>query len=83
MDTDHLFVLIINGLNHRKVPDANLGILETFLRRLPYAKIFYVEKEFESWDPKILGPCNYLQSFYVADIIDKRGITNHYALVMY
>ena len=26
-------------------------------------KYFFVEKDFESWDPKIHGPCNYFQSF--------------------
>ena len=29
------------------------------------------------------GPCNYLQSFYVAALIDKYGTTKHYPLEMY
>ena len=33
-------------------------------------KSFFVEKDFESWDPKIHGPRNYLQSFYVAALIE-------------
>ena len=34
-------------------------------------KSFFVEKDLESWGPKIHGTCNYLQSFYVAAPIDK------------
>ena len=44
--------------------------------RLPYANCF-VEKYFESWDPKIHDPRNYLQSFYVATLIDKLATTNN------
>ena len=43
----------------------------------------FIEKDFESWDPKIHGPRNYLQSFYVAALIDKCGTTNNYSLAMY
>ena len=45
--------------------------------------IFYAEKYFESWDPKIHGPCNYLQSFYVAALIQEYGNENHYPLAMF
>ena len=34
-------------------------------------KYFFVDKYFESWDPKIHGLRNYLQSFYVAALIDE------------
>ena len=43
-------------------------------------QICFVEKYFDSLDPKIHGPCNYLQSFYVAALIDEYGITKHYPL---
>ena len=46
-------------------------------------KIFFVEKYFESWDPKIHGPRNYLQSFYVAALIEECGTKNHYPLAMF
>ena len=46
-------------------------------------KSFYVEKYFESWDPKIHGPRDYLQSFYVAALIDECGTNNHYPLAMF
>ena len=41
------------------------------------------EKYSESWDPKIHGPHNYLQIFYVAAIIDKRRTTKHDPLEIY
>ena len=46
-------------------------------------KYFFVEKDFESWDTKIHIPRNYLQSFYVAALIDKYGTNNHYPLEMF
>ena len=44
---------------------------------------FFVEKDFESWDPKIHGPCNYLQNVYVNDLIDECGTNKHYTLAMF
>ena len=43
----------------------------------------FVEKDFESWDPKIHSPRYYLQGFYVAALIDKRGTNKHYPLAMF
>ena len=43
----------------------------------------FVEKYFESWEPKIHGPRSYIQGFYVATLIDKYGTTQHYQLEMY
>ena len=34
---------------------------------------FFVEENFDTWDPKIHGPRNYLQSFYLAELIQKCG----------
>ena len=42
----------------------------------------FVEKYFNSWDPKIHGPCNYLQIFYVSALIDKCGPTNLLAIFL-
>ena len=39
-----------------------------------------VEKDFDIWDPKIHGPRNYLQSFYVAALIEECGTEKHYPL---
>ena len=46
-------------------------------------KPFSVEKGFDSWDPKIHGSSNYIQSFYVANIIDEYDTTKHYPLAMF
>ena len=46
-------------------------------------QLFWSEKDLDSWDPKIHGPCNYLRSFYVAALIDECGNTNHYPIIMF
>ena len=46
-------------------------------------KYVFVEKYFENWDPKIHGPRNYLQSFYVATLIAKWGTEKHDPLAMF
>ena len=48
-----------------------------------HQKNVFVEKDLNSWDPKILGPCNYLQSFNVAALIKECGTENHYPLLMF
>ena len=48
-----------------------------------HQNVFVVEKYFETWDPKIHGPRNYLQSFYVAALIDEFGTNKHYPLAMF
>ena len=34
---------------------------------------FFGEEKFDNWHPKTHGPCNYLQSFYLAALIQKCG----------
>ena len=46
-------------------------------------KYLFVEIYFESWDPKVHGTCIYLQSFYVAALIDECETNKHYPLVMF
>ena len=46
-------------------------------------KYFFIEKYFDSWDPNIHGPFNYLQNLYVAALIEERGNEKHYALAMF
>ena len=50
---------------------------------MPTVRQFVFEKDFESWYSKIHGPRNYLQSFYVASIIDKFRTNKHYPLAMF
>ena len=42
-----------------------------------------VEKYLDSWYPKIHGPRNYLQSFYVAALIEECGTKKHYPISMF
>ena len=44
---------------------------------------FFDEKDSESWDPKIHGPHNYLQSFYVTALIDECETNKNYPLAMF
>ena len=45
--------------------------------------MFFVEKYFNGWDPKIHAPRKYLQSFYVYAFIDKYGTTKNHSLEMF
>ena len=44
---------------------------------------FFVEENFDIWDPKIHGPRNYLQSFYLAALIQKCGVKNSLFICRY
>ena len=44
---------------------------------------FFVEKYFDSSDPEIHSPRNYLQIFYVAAIIDKCETMENYPLALF
>ena len=76
-------MLSINWLNHHKVMDVNVNIVKIFYNAYCMPQSFFVEKYFNNWDPKIHAPCNYLQIFYVAALIDKCGTTKHYPLAMF
>ena len=45
--------------------------------------LFFVEKDFEIWDPRIHGPCKYLQSFYFAALIEECCTEKYYPLAMF
>ena len=76
-------MLPLNWLNHREVTDVNVEILENFYYTFHTPKYVFVEKYFKSLDHKIHGPRNYLQSFYVDDLIDKCGTKKNYPLAKY
>ena len=76
-------MLTINWLNHCEVPDVNVEIVKNLYNAYCTPKYCFVQKDFNGWDPKIHGPRNYLQSFYVATIIDKYGTTKHYPLAIF
>ena len=57
-----------NWLEYLQYEEVDMDIMEN-LYNANCTSIFFVEKYFESWDPKIHGPSNYLHSFYVAALI--------------
>ena len=79
LDTEHLFMLTINWVEHQELPDVNVEIEKIFYNAYCTEKKM-VEKYFDSWDPKIHGPRKYLQSFYVAALIDECSTNKHYPL---
>ena len=76
-------MLPINWLNHYKVPDVNVEIMQNFYDAYSTPKSFFADKRFDSWNPKIHGPRNYLQSFYVAALINKYWTKKHYPHAMF
>ena len=74
MDTEHLFMLHLNWLEYQEVPDVNMEIARNLYNAYCTPKHVFVERYFDRWDPKIHGPYNYLQSFYVDALIDEYGI---------
>ena len=69
MNIDPCFVL--TGSRNRQGLDVNVEIVQNFYNAYSTPKSFFVEKYFDSWDPKIHGPRNYLQGFYVAAHINR------------
>ena len=70
LDTEILLFLPNNWLEYQGYEDVNVEIIQNFYNAYYTQKYFFVEKYFESWDPKINGPRNYLQGFYVAALIE-------------
>ena len=83
LDTENLFMLPINWLNHSEVTDVNVEIVQNFYNAYCTPKYVFSEEDFDCWDPKIHSPRNYLHSFYVAALIDKYGTTKYYPLAMF
>ena len=83
LDTEHLFMFPINGLEYQEFPDVNVKITQNFYNAYRAEKYFFVEKDFKIWDPEIHGPHNYLQSFYVAALIEECGTKKNYPLAMF
>ena len=83
LDTQHLFMINKTWLEYLQYKEVEVDITENLYNANCTPKSFFVEKYFESWDPKIHGPRNYLQSFYVAPLIEKYGTNKHYPLAMF
>ena len=71
LDDEHLFTLPRNCLEYQQYEDVNVEITQYIYKAYCTPTYFYVEKYFESWDPKIHGPRIYLQSFYMAALIEE------------
>ena len=66
-------------LEYQQYEDVNVEITQSFYNAYRTQNIF-VEKYLESWDPKIYGPRNYIQIFYVNARIKKCRNKKHYPL---
>ena len=62
LDAELLFMLPKNWLEYLKYEEFDVEITEN-LYNANCTQIFFVEKNFESWDPKIYDPRSYLQIF--------------------
>ena len=75
---EHLYILPskwIDLLKFENIGDEIYGNLQnSYCTPLE----FFVEENFDNWHPKIHGPRNYLQSFYLAAHIQKCGGKTHY-----
>ena len=60
-----------------------MEITQNFYNAYCTQKYIFVEEGFEIWDPKIHGPHNYVQIFYVATLTDECETEKHYILVMF
>ena len=70
LDTEHLFMLPITWSNIHEVLNVNVDSVQNFYNAYCTPKKVFVDKDFDSLDPKIHGPRNYLQIFYVATLVD-------------
>ena len=57
-------------LEYQDFADVHVEITLNFCNAYCMKKSFFVEKYFESWDPKIHGPPNCIYSFYLAALIE-------------
>ena len=70
-------------LEYQQYEDVHVAITQNLYNAYCTPKYFFDEKDFESWDPKIHGHCNHIQSFYVATLIKECGTEKHYPLAMF
>ena len=82
MNAEHSFMLLVTFLNYQEDLDVNVYIAGKIYNS-SCTPILFVEKDFDSWDPKIHGSRQYLQGFYVAALIDECRTNKHYPLAMF
>ena len=68
---EHLYILPSRWISLLKYDIIGDAIHENFQNASCTPIKFFVEENLGSWHPKTHGPCNYLQSFYLAALIHK------------
>ena len=71
LDNEHLLMITKTWLKYIQYEEVDAEITENLYNANCMPRYFFVDKDFESWDPKTHGPRNYLQGFYVAALIDE------------
>ena len=74
----HLYILTSRWLCLLQFETIGEEIYENLQNAYCTPLEFFVEKFFDVWDSEIHGPRNYLQSFYLAALIQKCGEKKHY-----
>ena len=70
---EYLYILPSKWIDLLKYKIIGDEIYEHFQNAYCTPLEFLIEENFDIWHPKIHGPRNYLQSFYLADLIQKYG----------
>ena len=70
-------------LEYLKYEDVHVAITKFLYNSYCTPQSFYVEKYLEISDPKIHGPSNYIDIFYVPALIEECGNEKHYPLAMF
>ena len=83
LDAEDLLKFPKTWLEYLQYEEVDVDISKNLYNANCTQKYFFIKKYFEGWDPKIHGPRNFLQSFYVADLIEECGNKKHYPLAMF
>ena len=65
----HLYILPLKWIDLLKYESISDEIYENLQNASCTPIKFFVEENFDSWHPKTHGPRNYLQSFYLVNLI--------------
>ena len=70
---EHLYILPSKWIDLLKYESISDKIYENLQNSSCTPINYFVEENFNSWHPKTHGPRNYLQSFYLAALVQKCG----------
>ena len=74
---EHLYILPSKWIDLLKYEITGDEIYDNLQNAYCTPYEFFVEENFDIWHPKIHGPRNYLQSFYLAALIQNCGENPH------